>query len=94
MNLFVIETAEDITQLGALGSVVYGPNFFLRVNGLQAANGTWFVNSNTTNVKPLYSGVIPTNVTGTCLLYATDALPTKTKGVDCAYITHSFCEYI
>ena len=94
MNLFIIETAEDLTQLLALGTSFYGPNHFLRVNGQLAANGTWFVNPNTTDVKPLFSGAIPTNITGSCLVFTSELVPTRTKSIDCSFITHAFCEFI
>lgn len=94
MNLFAIETAEDYNQLLAYGTASYGVGGTLKINGQQAANGSWFLNMNTTNVKPLYSGAVPTDITGPCLLYTGSSYTVRTKGVNCSHLSHSFCEYV
>lgn len=93
MNFFAIETAEDYNQLMAYKSTTYGAGGTFKVNGKKATNGSWFLNLGTENVKPLYSAAVPTNITGSCLVF-TGSLPYITLGVNCSSFSTTFCEFV
>lgn len=92
MILFAIVTSEDFNQITnfILAQYPYGSTF--KINGNQAANGTWFVYNPT--AKPLFSTAIPSSVAGTCLQFRRDVVPSRTIGVPCNTGSYIICEYI
>lgn len=83
MNVFGIKTAEDYQALKTFTLAVFGnvQNFF--VEGGEV-NGVWMVGN-----ELLYSGAVPTSVTGPCLIFRTN----ETAALPCGGNFRPLCEY-
>lgn len=94
MNLFAIVNVEDFTQFDVFTKAAIGIYATLKLNGEQAANGTWFAMRPA--AIPVYSGAVPAaiNVNGSCLYVRRDSLlVNKFQGMACSN-SHSLCEFV
>lgn len=80
MNLYSVTNALDWTILKA-----FFPGGAMRIDGLQATNGTWYVYN--PNPVPLYSLAIPGS--GPCLAFAGG-----TFGIECSVACTYICEFV
>lgn len=88
----MVQTEVDYDLLEHLvGNTWLSGGSALTIAGVQAANGSWFVDD--PNPKPLWSGVIMKSGTGCAIVEASGDFAISFRAITCDTGCYSFCEY-